>query len=222
MFVKPRDDSAKVNWLRHPAGHTPFHQLDWYIDASQIDAGEEAVAIRFGVAAVAVNSIGELEAAVYATPPDFIRSIPAAEAWGLWLVLSTTPARRRVFTDCRANLSLLVAGRDRTTSAKNKAARVWSDIFHALDEPQITDPSWLVWVPAHTSRQRIGEAFRSDGSKLSALDWLANMAVDELAKHAAHSVRADATTLVKLKATWANATFHRCRLAAVTHDSQNC
>ena len=207
VFITPRETHEEITWLQHPSGDTPYHQLDWYIDASQIDAGEESAAIRFGVAAVAVNSVGQLEAAVYARPPSYIKSIPAAEAWGLWLVLASTPARRRVFTDCRANLALLQAGRDKASSAKNKAARVWGAIFNALDDSGATNTDWLIWMPAHTSRHQIGVASRSDGQPLSSLDWLANMAVDELAKHAASTCRVEATTRSKLQAAWANARF---------------
>ena len=137
------------------------------------------------------------------------------------MVLASTPARRRVFTDCRANLALLQAGREKATSAKNKAARVWNAIFSALDDWSGTDTEWLVWMPAHTSRHQINVATRSDGQLLSSLDWLANMAVDELAKHAANSCRVDATTRSKLQPAWANALFWRSRLGAVTHDAQN-
>ena len=56
---------------------------------------------------------------------------------------------------------------------------------------------------------------------MSSLDWLANKAVDELAKHAASTCRVDQGTRTKLQAAWANAVFWRCRLGAVTHDSQN-
>ena len=100
-------------------------------------------------------------------------------------------------------------------------ARVWSAIFHALDDEEIVITKWLVWMPAHTSRKQIGVALKSDDQKLSSLDWLANMAVDELAKHAAAQRRVDRGTRQKLQAAWANAMFWRCRLGTVTYDAQN-
>ena len=99
VFVPPRQVDETVTWLKHPSGRVAYQDLDWYVDASQIDTDGEAAAARYGVAAVAVNEQG------------FVDSTSAAEAWGLWLVVASTPARRTVYTDCRANLTLSKAGK---------------------------------------------------------------------------------------------------------------
>ena len=96
MFVEPRQTHESMTWIRKPPDNAQHGELSWYIDASQIDTDGEAAAVRFGVGAVAVNDNGDLIAALRAVPPAFIDSIPAAEAWALWLVLSETPARKRV------------------------------------------------------------------------------------------------------------------------------
>ena len=74
--------------------------LTWYVDGSLIDSFHRDMA-RLGVGVAAVDDFGTLVAAAYARPPAWIRTIPAAEAWALWLVLATTVRRKRVVTDCK-------------------------------------------------------------------------------------------------------------------------
>ena len=78
----------------------------WYIDGSLID-DEHHTTARLGVGLVAIDRIGKLRAAAMARPPPWVRTIPGAEAWALWLVLTNTAARRKVVTDCMGNLQKL-------------------------------------------------------------------------------------------------------------------
>ena len=82
VFTPPRQTDPTIQWLKPIPNRVLFHKLDWYVDASQIDASTEEAA-RFGVGAVAVSQSGELVAAVRAVPPACVKSIPSAEAWGM-------------------------------------------------------------------------------------------------------------------------------------------
>ena len=99
VFVQPRQTEETVRWIIPIPDSANYQELTWYVDASQIDTEGEAAAARYGVGAVAVSPRGELVAAAYAVPPVYIDTIPAAEAWALWLVLSCTLTRKQVITD---------------------------------------------------------------------------------------------------------------------------
>jgi len=75
---------------------------------------------------------------------------------------------------------------DALTSRK-PLARIWSLIARSLDHT-IPD-GWahrrFRWMPAHTSRNAVGTALRSDGQPVTYLDWRTNRLVDALAKLAA-------------------------------------
>ena len=105
------------------------------------------------------------------------------------------------------------------TAANNPTARIWNLIFAAADG-LITDDD-LCWMPAHKARCQIGQALRSDGRPISALDWLRNMVVDKLAKSAAKSQRLSTDTKLRMQAIQETAAFWRRRLGRVTHASQN-
>ena len=64
-------------------------------------------------------------------------------------------------------------------------------------------------MPALTPRAQIGTHAKSDGTPIASLDWLANMAVDRMAKDAAHSVRTSEDVRSKLEAAWQNVSLAR-------------
>ena len=159
-------------------------------------------------------------AALRGIPPISVKSIPAAEAWAISVVLRATPARRQLFTDCKANLAVLARGKQWATSGKRASASIWRSIFSALDE----DPDSIQnikWIPAHKSRSMIGVAEKSDGVPINVVDWMANMAADELAKSAANLVRVPADVRQKLISVETAAAFWRCTLGETTFKSQN-
>ena len=39
------------------------------------------------------------------------------------------------------------------------------------DLPEVVNSGKLVWVPAHKSIEAVGKAIKSDGQKLTMLDW---------------------------------------------------
>ena len=79
VFTPHRSDDPTIEWIKEPDDHELPEHLDWYVDASQIDARTDA-AVRFGIGAVATNRNGDLVAAMRGIPPRHVRSIPAAEA----------------------------------------------------------------------------------------------------------------------------------------------
>ena len=115
-------------------------------------------------------------------------------------MLSETPARKRVYTDCLANVKTLKGCEQAATDGKKKMARVWCGIFAMTDEDESASTDWLVWLPAHKSQHHIGVAKKSCGTAMTSLDWMANAAVDELAKAAANETRVSASTREKLNA----------------------
>ena len=135
-------------------------------------------------------------------------------------MLASTPARRSLHTDCKANVTTINGGRQRATAGKKAAARIWVSIFNAIDDEQ-SQADAVVWMPAHKAQNQIGIATKSNGKPISAVDWLANMAVDELAKSAAHSVRVPPQTLAKLDRAQKVAAYWRTQLAEATYRSQN-
>ena len=76
-------------------------------------------------------------------------------------------------------------------------------------------------MPAHKTRGQIGKALKSDGSAITSLDRLGNMAVDELAKSAARASRVPELTRNRAMEARSNALAWRSRLGRVTYASQN-
>ena len=177
---------GEVHWVT--ALQPEFEQSDlvWYIDGSLIDSGHWSTA-RLGVGIAAGDPHGTVCAAAFARPPPWIRTIPAAEAWALWVVLDNTCARRAVITYCQGNFNALRNGRVWATGAARKAARIWANIFGKFEPPTGTDG--LIWYPAHRTRADVGIRKKSGGTTISITDLRANALVDELAKHVASSHR---------------------------------
>ena len=218
IFVNNRSTDETCEWVKQPSPRAISSQLTWYVDASQVDAEVEGAA-RVGYAGVAVSEQGTLEAAFRGIPPAHVKTIAAAEAWAIYKVMATTPDRRTIYTDCLSNLSIAQSGYKAATAASNPTARIWGLIFAAADGA--IDTYDLQWMPAHKSRCQIGKALKSCGRPITALDWLSNMAVDELAKSAARSCRVPEATRTRVRAAKTAALFWRSRLGRVTHASQN-
>ena len=218
VFVPNRSAEGDVQWLISPASHIDPAALDWYIDASLVD-GTLGPCARYGAAGIAVDQRGHLVAAWKGVPPAHVDSIGEAEAWALATVLLETPCRRRVYTDCKANLDFLAAGPTAATAGNMRGARIWSTIFAALDREDASDADtdiqesndWLVWLPAHKAKHSIGKCYKSDGQPLSCIDWLANTAADRLAKEAADGVRA--SELTRTQFLWAKEAAAHWRMA---------
>ena len=72
---------------------------------------------------------GVPKALAMATPPPWIDTIPGAEAWALYIVLSLCSTLPSVTTDCLGNRRTLLEGKEPATAASRPLARVWNAIF---------------------------------------------------------------------------------------------
>ena len=128
-----------------------------------------------------------------------------------------------VRTDCQSLLSAAMAGTAIAGGADKVLGRIWRDIANIVgdDVSTIVSSGKLVWLPAHQSRTRVGQAKSSNGMRLSPIDWRANRSVDVLSKRAAafHQLTAHAANTLAHAANlsqWALA-----QLARVTHSANN-
>ena len=180
--IPPPDEDGCIKWLKNVPGTVNESTLDWYIDGSLLDGPQQWTArVGAGFAGVAPN--GSVIAYGFGIPPRGICTTPGAEAWALGVVIQATASRRSVTTDCDGNRSAIRSGRRWATHATRPFARIWDQIFEALDPDQGTD--WIKWMPAHLTRSQFTSNRKSDGQPVSAVDHRANALVDELAKYAA-------------------------------------
>ena len=143
--------------------------------------GREYAAL--GWAFVAFDQGGEIIAAAYGIPPQWVDTIQGAELWAVQMVIASMPFPERLFTDCKT-----VQGGVRNTaqwagSSKRRYARIWTVLRTGLDDG--SEAHRVVWMPAHTARERIGEAKCGDGSVIDEHMWCANQMADLLAKQGA-------------------------------------
>jgi hypothetical protein len=120
-------------------------------------------------------------------PPHWCKTAAAAEAWALYTVVGQTAFIPAMRTDCLSLIATAAAGVIKATDPRKVLARIWVLLAAALDGElqMLADHRALIWIPAHTSPASIGEIKRSDGMRLSHVDWRANRLADALAKQAA-------------------------------------
>ena len=158
------------------------------------------------------------------TPPNWIKTAPAAEAWALSQVLSMMPDPPKMTTDCKSLISIATDGTRKATSANATLARIWCRIAGALDGDtrKLVSAKLLQWTPAHLSQQSIGKVAKGTEKEITAIDWRANRLADALAKEAAAEHAADAPTVRMVKSSEEAARYHMALLGAVTHRSNHC
>ena len=187
--------------IKLPAKHARMHEtlswgkrleqsdrtdVTWYIDGSQLmPRRRDLSTLGFGL--VAVGSDGELLAWGWGAPPNWCDSASAAEAWALCTVLQVCGPDDRIVTDCLGLLKTAEKGAAAATTAKKCLARTWNLIAHHVDGrlETLRESRKLTWMPAHRPPAAIGNALKSTGAPITALDWRANHLVDGLAKLAA-------------------------------------
>ena len=182
----PKDE--EFHWFMAPPASSKVEELRWYIDGSLIDP--QTPFQRVGAGIIGIRN-GVPEAVAMAIPPPWISTIPGAEAWTLYLVLSMCCSPPNIMTDCLGNRRTLLEGKEMATAANRPLARVWAAIFACCEGlllQQLDD--MLTWGPAHTTLASLGTRLRSDGRPLTPLDWRANNVADAAAKMAAHKYRA--------------------------------
>jgi hypothetical protein len=116
-------------------------------------------------------------------PPGHVTDSGMAELWAVWTAIEMSPAVPRITTDCLGILNTARAGTAAAIAAGNMNARIWRLIAGALDGDITTLDGKLVWMPAHQNQKAIGERFKSNGHRISNIDFRANRLVDKLAAH---------------------------------------
>jgi hypothetical protein len=180
----------EIQWLLPLDASTAPDDIRWYIDGSLIDPMTPFQRLGAGLVGIA----GDRPVAIAtATPPEWIDTIPGAEAWSLYAVLAMCCRFPEVLTDCLGNRRTLLSGRGVATAASRPLARVWSAIFACCEDSLLQElDAMLTWGPAHTSWASLGTRLKSNGRPLTAVDWRANGIADAAAKMAASRHRAPA------------------------------
>ena len=178
-------------------------------------------ATGFGIVVTTGN--GHLVAYGQGQPPHWCKTAASAEAWALCNVVSQAPFLPSMRTDCLSLITTAAAGIAKATEPRKVLARIWALIGMALDGDiqKLSDSSTLIWVPAHMSPSSIGEAKRSDGARLTHIDWRANRLADGLAKQAAAWSQPPTAALRLLASALAAVKHAAMLLAGVTHAANN-
>ena len=188
----------------------------WYIDGSMID-GRYAGLARVGFGVLAVAADGRILAAGFGTPPAWVRTVPGAEAWAIFVALRFSVAPSGVISDCLGAVSTVAGALCYAVSAKHPLARLWSMVRCTLAEEAVR----LAWMPAHLSAKSAVSRIRSDGVAVSPQDWRGNRLVDALAKRGASVHRVPAATRLRLQAAHAACLHAGALLGVVTKVANN-
>ena len=172
-------------WLVEPPACADT-ELCWHFDGSMLNGKWKPYRTTgFGVVVTAEN--GDLVGYGHGVPPHWCRTAAAAEAWALHSVIAQSPFLPAMRTDCLTLIATAALGVQQATEPRRPLARVWQLIAVALEGQleRLADHRMLVWLPAHMSHHSVSEAKRSDGHRLTHIDWRANRLADALAKFAA-------------------------------------
>ena len=159
-----------------------------YTDGSSIDAKLGLGLEALGWAFAAFDAEGTLIAAAFGVPPKDVNTIQGAELWALKQALTFVPSPGAIYVDCKTVVDGIRRGHRWIYSSKRRYHQHWVSIFQALDAGESAGK--VVWVPAHISESRIGDVSCGDGTLLTEHMWRGNKLVDELAKRAAHTIKA--------------------------------
>ena len=172
--------------------------LTWVIDGSRRFASDWALSTT-GCGVAVIDQAGSLIAYATATPPPWVKTASAAEAWALFLTLRMNPGPPRVLTDCLGLLVAAKAGPYIATGSKRADARIWKLIDSVTGDDFKALAKVLVWMPAHTTASEARLRAKSNGKELTAAEWRANDLADKLAKKGAISspLREDADAAIK-------------------------
>ncbi len=212
------DDEGTFQWvLRPPSRELPL-LATFYTDGSAYDGYSRRLRC-FGWSFAAVDASGAVVAMANGTPPPWVESVAAAEAWAL-LQASRAASPGAVFkTDCLAVMKMIRGGVARATAPSRPMARVASMLLTSFDDDDAA--MTVIWMPAHSSTSDVGRAVLSDGSRLTELDVRINARADALAKAAARSRRAAPEVRAAHVATYALARRYVCHLGRMTHAANN-
>lgn len=192
---EPQTATPGWDWLVAPPG-ADDDDLTWVIDGSRRFATDWILSTT-GCGVAVLGRGGQLIAYATATPPPWVKTASAAEAWALWLTLKENPFPPHVLTDCMGLVNAAKAGPALATKGSKADARIWKQIDTLTGDGYRGLRDKLVWMPAHTSASGAVGRVKSDGQLLTTSEWRANDLADRLAKKGAAStplrVAADAT-----------------------------
>ena len=156
-------------------------RLIWVIDGSRKYAAVWETATT-GCGVAVIRDDGTLVAFAHATPPPWVRTASAAEAWALSLVVKSSPFAPRGLAACKAVVDAAWVGTEAATAANRPNARIWWHISRCVDDDFGQLRRRIVWLPAHTACDAVGARYKSDGTKIRVAEWRANQLADALAK----------------------------------------
>ena len=178
----PPPPGETFQWVTEPK--TLVTGATVYMDGSVFDGPGIDFAVC-GWAFVIVKN-GEVAGIARGTPPDYVRTIPAAEAWALAMAVGEVEfSSAKFFTDCQSVKNIARKGARRATDGSQLNARIWNVTFGRTDG----DSPLVEWIPSHLTEQAVGQQAIGDGSLFTHEQWRMNQIADQHAKAAACSVR---------------------------------
>ena len=216
---KPQVESLCWHWLTNRPDINDL-RLTWVIDGSRRYASDWVLSTT-GCGVAVLNQDGLLVAFATATPPAWVKTAGAAEAWALLLTLRENPAPPRILTDCMRLLTAAKSGTADATKGSRADARIWKLIDNITTDnfTQLRDA--LVWMPAHTTAAGASQRVKSDSKPLSTAEWRANNLADRLAKNGAASTQLTIAADAAIKAAGDALLQAAARLGTVTHAANN-
>ena len=127
-----------------------------------------------------VDANGFLVGFASATPPPWVRSSTAAEAWALHLTLQEVINVPKIVTDCLGLVNAASAGFAASTAPRMANARIWRLIEDTMSGQMAPLRDALVWMPAHTTIDQRIHRNKSDLRRVTTIDWRANQLADAL------------------------------------------
>jgi hypothetical protein len=209
-----------MNWVTPLPDRYDAEDLTWYMDGSAMNGRwHELATTGFGIVVTASN--GEIIACAQGSPPAWVRTAAAAEAWALLQAVTANAGTPKMVTDCKSLLSTAAAGRKRATGHRQVLARIWTGIASALDDDtrSLVDDQKLRWIPAHLGESAIGRELEG-GRTFTATDWRANRLADALAKEASARDAISKSDAELLKSA-EDAAKHACALLGVVTQAAN-
>ena len=185
-------------WLTDPPNQD-MEDLTWVIDGSRRYASHWTLATT-GCGVAVLDTHGKLIAYATATPPPWVKTAGAAEAWALFLTLKENPTPPRIITDCLALLHAARAGPTFAARAKNTDARIWKLVTKCTGGCYKVLAASLIWMPSHTSTGDGSYRVMSNGRTITTAQWRANQLADSLAKRGAliSPLREEADKVIKV------------------------
>ena len=178
----PPPPGESFRWILEPKALVEGASV--YMDGSAFD-GPGPFFVVCGWSVIIVKG-GEIVGIARGTPPSYVRTIPAAEAWALAMAVGEVHySSARFFTDCLSVKLIARKGARRATAGSQPNARTWCITFGRTDGSILE----VEWIPSHLSEQAVGQQQIGDGTLFTHEQWMMNQVADKHAKEAAAEAR---------------------------------